>query len=415
MVDRCREQDLDFGRVVILICMDINFPEVWHEAYALGAEIVIWPTTMTTPNFDAQSYARLHRYSILAGGRPGDIVDVLGHSLNSAQVCNNATSPAAAGFCILDGVVDLDRVFLHECCGTCAPLLAALTKYPELELELHGCGYRYGTPDAVGYVTEQAVMLLRSTQPQNVSAREVMREAGVLPLREILSLSRQGLNSLRQHGLPIPNATASAAPLKTSDPAAPLPPQRNPASWIEWRAHLNFCMTNLCWNGSQVCADEQTHEYLKAWNGSASAKVFADYIQSLNVDSMLLEAMPSGGGWATFPSEFAPIFPQLAARGHDWFGELTAELDSRGIAVFAYMNIAFNFREIKRRPEWTWLDYNGSDWKINGTADAPDGMRHMCLNAPGYIDLYANITSELIRKYKVQSAYLDLCTLAFVP
>ena len=199
--------DLDFGRVAILICMDINFPEVWHEAYALGAEVVLWPTTMTTPNFDSQSFARLYRYNVVAGGRPGDIVDVLGRSFNAAQVCHNASSAAAAGFCILNATLDLDRVFMHECCGTCAPLLAALAKHPELELELHGCGYKYGTPDAVGYMTEQAVMLLRSKEPSSVSARQVMQDAGVLSLREILTLSRQGLNSLRQHGQPIPNTT----------------------------------------------------------------------------------------------------------------------------------------------------------------------------------------------------------------
>jgi hypothetical protein len=29
--------DLDFGRVSILTCMDVNFMELWHAAYALGA------------------------------------------------------------------------------------------------------------------------------------------------------------------------------------------------------------------------------------------------------------------------------------------------------------------------------------------------------------------------------------------
>ena len=63
--------------------------EVWHEAYALGAEIIFWPTQMTTPNFDVQTYARLYRYSIVAAGRPGDIVDVLGRSSNQAQNCSD--------------------------------------------------------------------------------------------------------------------------------------------------------------------------------------------------------------------------------------------------------------------------------------------------------------------------------------
>ena len=90
--------------------------------------------------------------------------------------------------------------------------------------------------------------------------------------------------------------------------APKLPP---PPPFIERRAHLNFCMTNLCWNGSEVCAVEQRTQYLKQWNAS-SAAIFADYAQSLNVDSMLLEAVPSGGGYTTFRSEYAPIFPELA-------------------------------------------------------------------------------------------------------
>jgi hypothetical protein len=66
--------------------------------------------------------------------------------------------------------------------------------------------HSYGEPDAAGYMTEQAVMLLRSKAPSVVSARGLMKEAGVLTLREIMGLSRQGLNSLRQHAAPIPEA-----------------------------------------------------------------------------------------------------------------------------------------------------------------------------------------------------------------
>ena len=52
--------------------------------------------------------------------------------------------------------IDLDQIFIiHECCGTCTPVLAALAKHTQLELLLHGCGYRYGQPDGLGYTTEQ--------------------------------------------------------------------------------------------------------------------------------------------------------------------------------------------------------------------------------------------------------------------
>ena len=105
-----------------------------------------------------QSYARLFRYHIVASGRPGDVIDTLGHSSNQAQRCAkdvelNATA-ADQSFCVLKAtrrpkprtaapdatrislrglwmgrltkltvlqeIIDLDQVFLHECCGTCA-------------------------------------------------------------------------------------------------------------------------------------------------------------------------------------------------------------------------------------------------------------------------------------------------------
>jgi predicted amidohydrolase len=58
----------DVGRIAVLTCFDINFAEVWHEAYALGARIVFWPSMMRTPDRDAISYARLLRVNIVANG-----------------------------------------------------------------------------------------------------------------------------------------------------------------------------------------------------------------------------------------------------------------------------------------------------------------------------------------------------------
>ena len=33
------------GRIAVLICYDINFPELWHQAEALGADMLIWQVT----------------------------------------------------------------------------------------------------------------------------------------------------------------------------------------------------------------------------------------------------------------------------------------------------------------------------------------------------------------------------------
>ena len=51
------------GRIAVLTCFDINFAEVWHQAYALGAQIVFWPSMMSTLDRDSVSMARAFRCS----------------------------------------------------------------------------------------------------------------------------------------------------------------------------------------------------------------------------------------------------------------------------------------------------------------------------------------------------------------
>ena len=46
----------------------MNFQELWHQAYALGAQIVFWPSMMATPDRDAISASRLFRYHVVANG-----------------------------------------------------------------------------------------------------------------------------------------------------------------------------------------------------------------------------------------------------------------------------------------------------------------------------------------------------------
>ena len=36
--------DTDFGRISILTCFDLNFPELWHECDAGNVDIVFWPS-----------------------------------------------------------------------------------------------------------------------------------------------------------------------------------------------------------------------------------------------------------------------------------------------------------------------------------------------------------------------------------
>lgn len=62
--------DLDFGRVALRICMDVNFPEDWQELEEQGTRIAFWPSA-----FDGgmlpQAYALLHHCYVVSAVRTG--------------------------------------------------------------------------------------------------------------------------------------------------------------------------------------------------------------------------------------------------------------------------------------------------------------------------------------------------------
>jgi hypothetical protein len=60
--------DLDFGRVGVQICYDINFPENWELLRNKGARLVLWPSAYDggTPLW---TYAWLHHYYVLTSVR----------------------------------------------------------------------------------------------------------------------------------------------------------------------------------------------------------------------------------------------------------------------------------------------------------------------------------------------------------
>ena len=86
--------------------------ELWHQAYALGAQVVFWPSMMTTPDRDAISLSRLFRYHVVANGSPGAIHDPTGRmvtDLTTATVKANGTAvgPVVTGTMHLDGLCEL--------------------------------------------------------------------------------------------------------------------------------------------------------------------------------------------------------------------------------------------------------------------------------------------------------------------
>ena len=51
-----------------------QFPELWHEAHALGTDLVVWPSAMNSSSDpSAPSYARLHQFHVAGVGSPGNV------------------------------------------------------------------------------------------------------------------------------------------------------------------------------------------------------------------------------------------------------------------------------------------------------------------------------------------------------
>jgi predicted amidohydrolase len=93
----------DFGKIGILTCFDLNFPELWQKCDALGAEIVFWPSAYGGGS-PLNAYAVLYHYYVVPVGA-GNIIDVTGKTLASTE------KPMPKQFI---ATLDLDRAFVHH-------------------------------------------------------------------------------------------------------------------------------------------------------------------------------------------------------------------------------------------------------------------------------------------------------------
>lgn len=166
--------DLDFGRISILTCFDINFPELWQEAEQQGAEIVFWPSAYGG-GMPLSGYAMCHNYCIVAVGR-GDVIDVTGRPVEPMK----PTRPDQ-----VVAVLDLDRTLVHH--NFNEKKVARMLKEHAGEVQLEH-----------SYETE-SWYLLRSIQP-GVRVRDLLRQYQIEPLRDYRHRSREQINRARKDG-----------------------------------------------------------------------------------------------------------------------------------------------------------------------------------------------------------------------
>jgi len=166
--------DTDFGKISILTCFDINFAELWHEADALDAEIVFWPSAYGG-GMPLNAYAMLYHYYIVPVGW-GNIIDITGENMEDVSKHQDKMFIAT---------LDLDRTLIHTNFDT--------EKVSKL-LEEHK-----GEVEQEKYYEMESWYLLRAVKP-GISARELCREYEIETLREYQHRSRRQINETRKTG-----------------------------------------------------------------------------------------------------------------------------------------------------------------------------------------------------------------------
>ena len=165
--------ETDIGRICILTCFDINFPELWQCADDLGAEIVFWPSAYGG-GMPLNAFAELYHYYIVPVGA-GNIIDVTGKEM----IYQN---PREQHFI---ATLDLDRVFIHD-------------NYTQEKVQKMLMDYK-GKVEIEQRYNMEAWTLIRSVD-STVSVRQLCQKYQIETLRQYQHRSRLQINRVRECG-----------------------------------------------------------------------------------------------------------------------------------------------------------------------------------------------------------------------
>ncbi len=169
--------ETDFGRICMLTCFDLNYPELWQRCDELDADIVFWPSAYGGGS-PLNACAILYHYYVVPVGA-GNIIDITGKTFKPVE------KPLSRQFI---ATLDLDRSFAHHDFNRekVKQMLAEHEKEVEVERNL-------SDEDLAPW------WLFRAAKP-GVRVRDILKEHKIETLREYQHRSRRQINEAREKG-----------------------------------------------------------------------------------------------------------------------------------------------------------------------------------------------------------------------
>ena len=164
----------DFGRLGMAICFDANFPEVWKNLAAQGAELVVWPSAYSAGT-TLQAHALIHHFYIVTSTWTRDCIvyDITGEEMLYQK---------SRDINVTHVTLDLDRGIYHQNFN--------LPKRDKLLKEHPQDVYQER------WLDREQWFVLRVHRP-GVSARALARQYGMEELRDYINRSRQEIDRMR--------------------------------------------------------------------------------------------------------------------------------------------------------------------------------------------------------------------------
>jgi beta-ureidopropionase len=169
--------ETDFGRISILTCFDLNYPELWQRCDDLDADIVFWPSAYGGGS-PLNAYAILYHYYIVPVGA-GNIMDITGKPIEPVE------KPRPQQFI---ATLDLDRSFAHYDFNQSKVDQMLKEHADEIKVER-----QRSDEDLAPW------WLFRATKP-GVHVRDLLKEHKIETLRDYQHRSRRQINEAREKG-----------------------------------------------------------------------------------------------------------------------------------------------------------------------------------------------------------------------